>query len=68
MKWLAPKTVAAILDVHRSTASRLMKSGALPGFEMFPGQWRVSEEALIKFIRRRERSHKVSEAEEIKDV
>lgn len=55
MKWLSPKTVAGILDVDRSTAYRMMRDGRLPGFELFPGNWRVSEEALTKFVRKKER-------------
>ena len=51
MKLLKPKTVATILDVHRTTASRMMKNGVLPGFELLPGEWRVYEEALVKFVK-----------------
>ena len=51
MKLLKPKTVATILDVHRTTAMRWMKVGTLPGFELLPGEWRIYEEALMKFVK-----------------
>jgi len=55
VKWLSPKSVAEILDVDRSTAYRMMRDGRLPGFELQPGMWRVSEDAMIKLVRKKER-------------
>jgi predicted site-specific integrase-resolvase len=54
-KYFAPRTVAQIIDVSRWTAMRLMKSGRLPAFEMLPGQWRCSEEALSRFLKKKEK-------------
>ena len=62
MKWLSPKTVAGLLDINRTTAMRMMKDGRLPGFELMPGMWRVSEEALTRFVRKRERKAHLAEA------
>jgi len=53
--------VAKILDVHRSTAMRWMKAGILPGFELLPGEWRVYEEALMKFVKERERKGRTTQ-------
>jgi len=55
MKWLSPKSVAERLDVHRTTAMRMMKDGTLPGFELRPGMWRVSEENLLRSVRMKEK-------------
>jgi len=55
LKYLSPKSVAQNLDVNRTTAMRWMKSGKLPAFEMLPGQWRCSEEALNRFMRKKEK-------------
>ena len=32
-----------------------MKSGKLPAFEMLPGQWRCSEEALNRFMKKKKK-------------
>jgi len=60
LKYLSPKSVAAALDVHRVTAMRLMKSGKLPAFEVLPGMWRTSEEALLRFLKKREKASGIS--------
>jgi excisionase family DNA binding protein len=52
-KYLSPKTVAEILDLHPSTAMRWIKSGKLPGVRIGLHTWRTPEEALERFIRKR---------------
>jgi Helix-turn-helix domain len=54
-KYLSPRSVAIILDVNRSTAYRWMRSGVLPAFELVAGQWRCSEAALTRFLRKKEK-------------
>jgi excisionase family DNA binding protein len=54
LTYLSPSSVAKALDIHRTTAMRLMKNGVLPAFELYPSQWRCSEQALERYLRKRE--------------
>ena len=58
MKLLSIKEVSSALSLSRWTVAQMLESGALPGFVLRSGKrktiWRVSEQALNRWIERKE--------------
>jgi excisionase family DNA binding protein len=64
MKLLSIKQTAAVLSLSRWTVSAMLETGALPGIVLKNGKrkkiWRVSEQALQKWVEAKEAETKKS--------
>ena len=53
-EYLTAEDVAVALQVNLETVRRLVRRGEIVGFK-FGGQWRFRNDAIMDYIRRRER-------------